>query len=137
MRRGAAVLTIALMFVPALVACGGDDSATPDAAPTGTAMIEVERYAYEIDLETRAASTHLQLHAVTEGNCVALPSRSTALDVGSVTLDESPAAATWDGATLTACMPAGVGFGAGATVSLAANIPLQPLETWGATQVGY
>lgn len=131
--RHAAVLTVAV----SLVACGGDDSDTPDAAPTGTAMVEVERYGYEIDLETRAASVRLRLLAQTDGNCVALPSRSANLDLASVALLESPAVATWDGATLTACMPAGTGFGAGTTLDLTARIPLQPLETWGASQVGY
>ncbi len=118
-------------------ACGGDDTTDlPDAAPTGTATVDVVRYDYEIDLETRAASIGLSLNALTPGNCVALPSRATALALSSVRLLDAPAIATTDGATLTACTPAGTGFAAG-PLTLSADIPLQPLETWGMTQVGY
>ena len=126
----------ALILGLALAACGGDDGATPDAAPTGTARVEVETYRYEIDLETRAASIQHALVALDPGNCVALPSRAANLDLGSVQLGGHPAIATWDGATLTACLPAGVGFGPG-PLQLDARIPVQPLETWGGSQVGY
>ncbi|KAB2895965.1 MAG: M1 family metallopeptidase [Kofleriaceae bacterium] len=126
----------AVILAATLVACGGDDGGdAPDAAPTGTASVEVLRYDYEFDLETRAASIGLDLNVLTPGNCVALPSRSAALDLGSVRLGDTSAIATWDGATLTACVPQG-GFGPG-PITLSAAIPLQPLETWGASQVGY
>ncbi|MCL4228480.1 MAG: hypothetical protein KJZ91_28790 [Myxococcales bacterium] len=129
----------------ALAACGGDDDTTPDAAPTGTAPVRVVRYGHELDVETRAAAVDHALEAQAAGNCVALPSRAANLDLGSVRLsvgldggadDGVGTTATWDGATLTACMPAGTGFGPG-PLRLRASIPLQPYETWGASQVGY
>ncbi len=129
------VLTpLGLVCCAALAACGGDDTATPDAAPTGTARVEVLGYAYEIDLETRAASTRLSLRLLDAGNCVALPSRAAMLDLAAVTLAGAPATATWDGATLTAC---GAGWAASTELTLAATITQQPLETWGGSQVGY
>lgn len=125
-----------VVLAATLVACGGDDSATPDAAPTGISVVDVERYEYEFDLETRAASIRIRLNAIAAANCVNLRSRSAALDLSSVQLRDSPAVATWDGITLTTCTPPGTGFLPG-PMWLSADIPLQPLETWGATQVGY
>lgn len=120
----------------ALAACGGDDSGEPDAAPIGTPEREVTRYEYELDLETRAAATTLTVRTVDAGNCIALPSRAANLDLGSVRLDDVAAVATWDGATLTACMPPGQGFAAG-DHTLRATITQQPLERWAPSQVGY
>ncbi len=122
-----------------LAACGGDDAGPPVDAPpaTGTADVSVSRYDYELDLETRAASTQVTMRALAAGNCIALPSRAAMLDLGSVRIGETTAVATWDGATLTACLPAGQDYAANAELVLSAVITQQPLERWGQSQVGY
>ncbi|HUQ06740.1 MAG TPA: M1 family aminopeptidase [Kofleriaceae bacterium] len=115
-----------------LAACGGDDGPPP----TGTPDVEVLAYGYEIDLESRAAwFTHV-VHPLAPGNCIALPSRAAALELASVMIGETPAVASWDGATLTACMPPGTGFDT-EPLTLSGHITQQPLETWGGSQVGY
>jgi aminopeptidase N len=121
-----------ILAASALVACGGDDGPPP----TGTPDVEVLAYGYEIDLESRAAWVTLVVHPQAPGNCIALPSRAAALDLGSVMLRDAPAVATWDGATLTACTPPGTGFDS-EPITLGAHVTQQPLETWGASQVGY
>src|SRR5688572_1339132 len=95
-------LGVGLALVTTVAACGGDDGDPP----TGTAAVDVLAYAYEIDLETRAASIRLVVNALSPGNCIALPSRSAALDLSSVRLgtgdidtDNPLAVAAWDGAT--------------------------------------
>jgi len=131
--RLAALAWGAAVLLP-VAACGGDDDGgAPDARPTGPARVTAIRYDYELDLETRAASTRVTLRVVEPGDCVTLPSRASMLDLGSVTLGGAPATATVDGVTLTAC---GAGWGAGSEIELTARMQ-QPLETWGASQVGY
>ena len=121
-----------------LAACGDDGGPGPDAPPvTGTADVTVSHYDYALDLETRAASTRVTMRTLGAGNCIALPSRAASLDLGSVRIGDAVATATWDGATLTACLPAGQSYAADAELQLFADIAQQPLERWGQSQVGY
>lgn len=117
-----------------LAACGDDGGPGPDAAPpTGPARVTVERYQYELDLESRAVASTLTLHLVEAGDCITLAQRNPGLDPASVTLDGAAARVTTTPTTLTAC---GLGWPAGTEVTLVARGTLVP-ATLGASQVGY
>ncbi len=118
----------------ALAACGDDGAPPVDAAPpTGPARVQVVRYDYELDLETRASASTLTLRLTEPGDCVTLAQRNPTLQAGSVTLDGQPARVTTTATTLTAC---GVGWPAGTEVTLAARMS-QNLGTVSGSQVGY
>lgn len=125
----------ALVLALALAACGGEDGPAPDAPPpTGPARVHVDRYRYEIDLETRATSSTLELHVIEGGDCVTLANRNPTLTAGAVTLDGQPAQVTLTPTTITAC--AAVGWYPGSNVVLAAHMMQNP-GTLGGSQVGY
>jgi aminopeptidase N len=121
---------LAPALVLAVAACGGDDGPTP---PTGPARVTVLRYAYEIDLDTRATSTTLSLHVTEGGDCITLANRNPTLTADAVTLDGQPARVTLTPETVTAC---GAGWFPGTDVTLAAHLS-QPLDTLGPSQVGF
>ncbi|HVV84656.1 MAG TPA: M1 family aminopeptidase [Kofleriaceae bacterium] len=115
-------------------ACGGDDAPAPDAAPpTGPARVHVDRYAYELDVESRASASTLTLHVVEGGDCITLANRNPTLVPSAVTLDGEPAQVTLTPTTITAC---GRGWYAGTDVTLAAHM-MQNLSTISDSQVGY
>ena len=129
MRRSG--LAFAILF---LGACGGDDGPGPDAGPpTGAARIAVRHYGFEIDLDTQASSTRLDLAIVQGGDCITLANRNPMVDTASVTLDGMAATVTTTPTSMTAC---GGGWFAGSTVVLEAPMR-QPLLTLGASDVGF
>lgn len=134
MSRARAALALLLAPLGLALGCGGDDGPGPDAAPpTGPAGVHVDRYVYDIDLETRASASTLHLRVVTPGDCITLANRNPTLAASAVTLDGQPARVTLTPTTVTAC---GVGWAAGTDVVLAAHMQ-QNLGTLGGSQVGY
>jgi aminopeptidase N len=116
---------------------GGDDDALPVDAPIAEeAAVTVGRYEYEIDLESRAASSRLNVDVTTDGRCIALANRNANIDLANVRIDDAVVSAVWGNAKLIACKPQGESVGTGAH-TLAVTITQQPLERWGASQVGY
>ncbi len=115
-----------VLLLGTLAACGGDD------APTGPMTVAVTHYEYTFDLESRAAHATLTIDVTGEGDCLTLPMRP---DVeGDVTLDGVVAKSTSTaGDDLAVC---GAGWRVGDTVVLDVDTEV-PLETWGASQVGY
>ncbi len=127
------VLGLVVTLVP-LVGCGGDDGATPpDAMPTGPMTLEVTAYDFGFDLETRAGHAAVTARVTTAGDCLSLPARA-AVDAASVVLDGVAASGvSAAGGQLTAC---GAGWAVGDELVLGADVTV-PLQTWGASQVGY
>ncbi len=127
-------LALAAALALALAACGGDDDgAPPDAAPSGALGVQVTAYDYTLDLESRAARAVVHARVTAAGDCLTLPVRAD-VAAGSVTLDGAPATGvTVAGDALTAC---GAGWAVDDALVLAADVTV-PLETWGASQVGY
>jgi aminopeptidase N len=110
----------------AAVGCGGDS------LPTGPAQVEVVRYGYRFDIETRQAAAELSLRIVEAGDCVTLPVRASGLIAVEFDGDRMKSGEITDGAMI-AC---GRGWEAGDEVAMTTEVEVA-LETWGDSQVGY
>lgn len=104
---------------------GGDGAALPV-----NVEAEVSQYGYRFDLASAEAVSTIELAVSAPGNCVTVPSR---LSPSSVELDERPATAVHDGATLQACGPA---LEAGATAVLTTE-QMVPEQTFLGLDVGF
>jgi aminopeptidase N len=120
----------ALAFAAALVALAGCGEDAPRLV--GEASIVVERYDYELDLESRAAAVTVAVRMEGDGDCFGLPFRAGGLDP-EVTIDGEAASGALAGGVLELC---GRGWAAGTELSVAARMTV-PLETWEDSQVGY
>ncbi|MFO0624666.1 MAG: M1 family aminopeptidase [Polyangiales bacterium] len=103
-------------------------------APTGPARVTVTRYAYTLDLATRALGATLTLRVDTPGDCLSLALQDAAPTNVQVDGVDARTPAVTDG-VLRLCHP-GAGFAQGSTPSITLQTVV-PNESWRPTQVGY
>lgn len=119
---------------PPLDASAPQDLAPDVPIPAGPARVTVTRYAYALDLTSRALRATLTLRVDAPGDCLSLSLQDAAPAEVQVDGVDARDPAVTDG-VLRLCHP-GAGFAMGATASVSMRTVV-PNESWRPTQVGF